>query len=95
MPFYVYKAADRSGKIVEGSLEAAGENAVVSGLHDMGYIPISIRPAEKDRFSLNMDVSAHVQSFFSRVSAKDVVIFTRILPLSWRPASRWTGHCPY
>ena len=42
MPTYLYKAADSSGKVVNGSLEAEGEKDVVVELHDMGFIPIKI-----------------------------------------------------
>jgi general secretion pathway protein F len=44
MAVYQYKAADHSGKVVEGSLEAEAEQGVVSRLHDMGFIPLRITP---------------------------------------------------
>jgi len=47
MAVYQYKAADHSGKVVEGSLEAEAEQGVVSRLHDMGFIPLKIaQPGE-------------------------------------------------
>lgn len=45
MPRYAYKAADATGTVVKGLLEAAGERDVVARLQEMGCIPIQITPA--------------------------------------------------
>lgn len=42
MAIYQYRAADPSGKTVEGIMEANAEQGVVSRLHDMGLMPIRI-----------------------------------------------------
>ncbi|HET8564156.1 MAG TPA: type II secretion system F family protein, partial [Candidatus Binatia bacterium] len=42
MAFFQYRAADHAGKIIEGVMEAEGEKNVVTRLHDMGCIPLSI-----------------------------------------------------
>ncbi len=39
MPEFIYKASDRTGKIIEGSLTAGDEAAVVTKIRGMGYIP--------------------------------------------------------
>ncbi|MGH7829047.1 MAG: type II secretion system F family protein, partial [Candidatus Binatia bacterium] len=39
---YQYRAADHSGKVVEGVIEAEAENGVVSRLHEMGCVPLRI-----------------------------------------------------
>jgi type II secretory pathway component PulF len=39
MAFFQYRAADHSGKIIEGVMEAEAEQSVVSRLHEMGCIP--------------------------------------------------------
>lgn len=42
MAFFQYRAADQSGKIVEGVMEAEAEFGVVARLHEMGCIPLRI-----------------------------------------------------
>ncbi len=42
MPVFHYRAADHSGKVVEGTIEAEAEQGVVARLHEMGCIPLRI-----------------------------------------------------
>ncbi|MFQ5904081.1 MAG: type II secretion system F family protein [Candidatus Binatia bacterium] len=42
MALFQYRAADHSGKVVEGIMEAEAEHGVVSRLHEMGFIPLRI-----------------------------------------------------
>lgn len=42
MPEYYYKARDRTGKLIEGSQDAASEDVVVSELTAQQYIPVEI-----------------------------------------------------
>jgi type II secretion system protein F len=77
MPTYSYKATDSAGKIVKGTLEAEQEREVVASLHDMGYIPIKISLAERDRSRFDLDLSKNIISIFKRISTKDVVNFTQ------------------
>ncbi len=42
MALFQYRAADYSGKVVEGIMEAEGEHGVVLRLHEMGFIPLRI-----------------------------------------------------
>lgn len=42
MALFQYRAADQSGKVVEGIIEAEAEQRVVSKLHEMGFIPLRI-----------------------------------------------------
>ena len=79
MPLYSYKATDVSGKIVKGSLDAVDEKGVVTGLQNMGYIPIRISPSGKESISLNFDLSGAAQALIKRASTKDVMIFTQDL----------------
>ena len=79
MPTYSYKATDSAGKIVKGTLEAAEERGVVARLQDMGYIPIRISLAERDRRRLDLDLSKNIISIFKGISTKDVVSFTQDL----------------
>jgi len=68
MPTYSYKATDSAGKIVKGTLEAPQESGVVATLQDMGYIPIRISLAEKDRRRLDLDLSKNIISIFKGIS---------------------------
>ena len=79
MPLYSYKATDVSGKIVKGSLDAVDEKGVVTGLQNMGYIPIRINPPGKDSISLDFDLSGVSRALIKRASTKDVMIFTQDL----------------
>ena len=42
MPVFHYRAADHSGKVVEGTIEAEAEQGVVARLHEMDCIPLRI-----------------------------------------------------
>lgn len=42
---FQYRAADSQGKVVEGTIEAAEQSAVVARLQDRGLLPIRIGPA--------------------------------------------------
>ncbi len=80
MSEFIYKATDRSGKVIEGSIDAENEPAVVSKLRRMGYIPIRIGPASGGRGlarSINLKIS--LPTPFSGVSAKDLMSFTQEL----------------
>jgi len=79
MPTYSYKATASAGKIVKGTLEAAQERGAVAKLQDMGYIPIRISLAERDRRRLDLDLSKNIISIFKGISTKDVVSFTQDL----------------
>ncbi len=79
MAVFSYKAADGSGKIVKGMLEAADDKNVVAKLDALGYIPIRISPAGKDKQGFQANVSEIVSSVFSRISGKDVMLFTQDL----------------
>ena len=79
MSLYSYKATDISGKIVKGTLEAVNEQSAANRLQDMGYIPIKISHSGKEQHHLNHDLSKDALSFFSRISNKDVMLFTQDL----------------
>jgi len=79
MPTYLYKAADASGKVVSGTIEAGEEKAVVADLHNMGLIPIKITLTKGRGAGLNVDFSKQILTIFKGLSAKDVMIFTQDL----------------
>jgi general secretion pathway protein F len=79
MPVFSYKATDYNGKIVKGYLEATDDKGVVTKLDALGYIPIRISPAGKEKKGFQSDVSEIFSSVFRRVSGKDVMLFTQDL----------------
>lgn len=79
MAVYSYKATDYSGKIVKGFLEGADEKVVVIKLDALGYIPIRITPTGEGKGGFQSNVSEIFSSVFTRVSGKDVMLFTQDL----------------
>ena len=73
MPVFAYRAADRAGRTVDGTMEAYDANAVVERLHREDFYPLRVEPAaEQGRLG---------QRFFGapRVPARDVLAFTQQL----------------
>jgi type IV pilus assembly protein PilC len=70
---FQYKVKDKSGKLVEGSLEAENAQLVVSKLRSMGYVPIEIQ--QQGGTSLQRDLKIPFLS--ERVKLKDVAVFSR------------------
>ncbi len=79
MAVFSYKASDAEGKIVKGFLEAPDDTGVAAKLDSMGYIPIRIDEAGKERGRLQGDILDAVSSVLVRVSGKDVMLFTQDL----------------
>jgi type II secretory pathway component PulF len=61
---FTYKVRDKTGKLVEGQLEAENVQLVVSKLRSMGYVPIEIEQQGKQ--SLSKDIK--IPGFSGRVS---------------------------
>lgn len=80
MAEYIYKASDRTGKVVEGSLNSEDETAVIKKLRGMGYIPIQISPASGTHaLSRSLNLSLALSSPFSKVPEKNLLSFTQEL----------------
>lgn len=77
MAIFQYRAADPSGKVVEGTMEAEGEPRVVSRLHEMGFVPLRVAaPGE----TAGKPLSASLSLFFRRrVSQQQLLPFTQEL----------------
>src|SRR5450631_2596920 len=69
---FQYKVKDKSGKLVEGSLEAENAQLVVSKLRSMGYVPIEIQ--QQGGTTLQRDLKL---PFSQRVKLYDVAVFSR------------------
>jgi general secretion pathway protein F len=78
MPIFLYKASDAAGNVFKGTLEAVGEKEVAAKLQEMNYIPIRIQASTRrqSRFQLDRSINFNVSSLFSRVTSKDVMMFT-------------------
>ena len=80
MTAYAYRASTRDGRVVEGSMEASGEAAVVSMLRAQGHMPLSVSEgsASKARraLSLNFELPWRRQA---KVRGRDLMLFTREL----------------
>ena len=71
---FSYKVRDKTGKLVEGQLEAENAQLVVSKLRSMGYVPIEIEQQGKQ--SLSRDLK--IPGLSGRVKPKDVAVFTLV-----------------
>jgi general secretion pathway protein F len=77
MPRYYYRAADHSGKLVEGIMEAEAEKGVVARLHERDCVPLSIAsPDEMPRRTLQAPFGLF---FREKVSEQELLHFTREL----------------
>ena len=83
MAEFFYKASDRGGKVVQGSLEAVDQAAVIAQIRKMGYIPIRIdAPGNKRRVSrawFNVNLDLKLANPFGGVSGKVLLSFTQEL----------------
>jgi type IV pilus assembly protein PilC len=71
---FQYKVKDnKTGKVVEGSLEAENAQLVVSKLRSMGYTPIEIQ----QQGARNLTRDLKIPGFSDRVKLKDVAVFSR------------------
>ncbi|MEK6590532.1 MAG: type II secretion system inner membrane protein GspF [Nitrospinota bacterium] len=76
MPVFVYQATDRTGQLVEGTIEAKDEGLVINRLHGLQLLPIKVeREGASKGFSLNLSLP----SFFTGASRKDLMLFTQQL----------------
>jgi type II secretion system protein F len=76
MAAYAYRASTREGKVVEGSMEASGEAAVVAALRAQGFLPLSVTAGSAGRgFSLSFDYELPWRRP-PKVKSRDLMVFT-------------------
>jgi type IV pilus assembly protein PilC len=68
-----YKVRDRSGNLIEGSLDGDDLSLVVSRLRSMGYLPVSVTPTG----GRNLRAELVIPGITDRIKTKDVAVFTR------------------
>ncbi len=73
MATFDYKARDKNGEIVDGSLEATSEDALIVKLKDQGLLVIDIKKYKEEKIKSK----GRSISFFNRISARDLATFTR------------------
>ncbi len=80
MTAYAYRASTRDGRVVEGSMEASGEAAVVSMLRAQGHLPLSVSEgsASKARRALSLNFELPWRRA-QKVRGRDLMLFTREL----------------
>ncbi len=87
MPKYTYRARDKSGQLVTGSAESGNEYEVASGLKDLGYSIVEIRPETAS--------SGGLQEYYyravSRISRQEIIVFTRQLATLLRTGNTLTS----
>lgn len=72
MPTFTYRAKGRPQEVLEGTIEAESEEAVLRELDRLGYYPLSIKRKES--------LSPSAQPFFrTKIVPRDVTLFTRQL----------------
>ncbi len=75
MAHYTYKAANKEGGIVDGTMEARDEQVVVNRLQSLGLYPIKVETPS----ALDAQPGAEVGVYLKRVKSLDVTTFTREL----------------
>jgi type II secretion system protein F len=76
MAFFEYKSVTPEGKVIEGMLEAADEQTVMSRLQEMGQLPIRVVSADKGE---GLGGSLSFMTRRKRVSRADLLVFTQEL----------------
>ncbi|MGA1867004.1 MAG: type II secretion system inner membrane protein GspF [bacterium] len=77
MPVFLYRATDREGKIITGTMEAKDKPMVINKLQDLDYFPLTV--------SLNKVAGGGFseilknQRIFERIGQKDILNFTQQL----------------
>ncbi|MBI2461974.1 MAG: type II secretion system F family protein [Candidatus Rokubacteria bacterium] len=75
MPVFTYRATDRVGRMIDGTMEAASRRAVVERLHREEYYPVAVESAE-----IRAGWRQLVPELpFQRVTSKDLLALTREL----------------
>ncbi|MBC8285871.1 MAG: type II secretion system F family protein, partial [Nitrospinae bacterium] len=74
MPLFEYKARDRMGALVAGSMNAPDAEAVGSELDRLGHFPVTIKSTEAEK-----EEGDKVDPFerFQKITNKELVLFTR------------------
>lgn len=73
MPSFIYKGRTQAGEMVGGVIDAASPEDAAQEVFSKGYIPVKIEKGDV------LPVEKSVLSFFDRVKAEDLIVFSRQL----------------
>ncbi len=73
MPMFKYKARDRLGKAIAGTLDASGVDMARASLGEMGYIPVRLEEGKARENGISLDFLK------PKVTDKDLIVFNRQL----------------
>src|SRR3989338_6077609 len=79
MPVFVYQATDRTGKLVEGTIEAKDESLVINRLHGLQLLPIKVEKEGASQKSQIFNFQFSIFNLFTGVSRKELMSFTQQL----------------
>jgi type IV pilus assembly protein PilC len=68
-----YKVRDRSGQLIEGKLDGDSLPLVVGKLREMGYLPVTVKPAARG----GLKAEIVIPGFTDRIKPKEVAVFSR------------------
>jgi type II secretory pathway component PulF len=86
MSKYNYRARDKSGQLVTGTVESGNEYEVAASLKDAGYSVIEITP----QAGLG-EYAGNFGRLFSRVGRQEIIVFTRQLATLLRTGNTLTS----
>ena len=86
MPKYSYRARDKSGQLVTGTVESGNEYEVAAGLRGLGYSVVEIT----SQAGLQEYASGFTR-FFNRISRQEIIVFTRQLATLLRTGNTLTS----
>ncbi|MFQ6672092.1 MAG: type II secretion system F family protein [Candidatus Tectimicrobiota bacterium] len=74
MPHYAYKVVDRSGTVIEGTMEGRDRRAVIDHLQSMDYLPIQVTESTAEEAT---ERGLDVRQLLHRVTRRDGLSFTQ------------------
>ena len=78
MTVYFYQATDRSGKFIEGNIEAPDYRFAVEKIRSLNYLPIQVL-VDKPKKNLSLDLNLPDFKFTRPISSKQIVVLTQQL----------------
>ena len=81
MPSFQYRARDNQGKAITGELDGEDRSAVAEQILRLGYIPVDIRPKQKEVKVKKGTAADFADRWMRRVSANELIYFNRQLAL--------------
>lgn len=78
MTVYSYKATDKSGKFVEGDIDAPDYQSAIKHIRQLNYFPVKVAEG-KNNAKLSLGLKLSLPSFGSTVSTKELMTLTQQL----------------